>query len=130
VRRGIRPNGSVYPAMPFPSYARVNDADMQALYAYSRRQVCVDWPVNLINRKPKPIVGQRSQIRPTYMFLLQATDLTAVEPHVQNIRFAKLVERRRALSSALKSVLTQAQEGGTPDGRSGGLLKPSATIGT
>jgi alcohol dehydrogenase (quinone), cytochrome c subunit len=35
VRRGIRPDGSsLYPAMPFPSYARVSDADMQALYAY------------------------------------------------------------------------------------------------
>jgi mono/diheme cytochrome c family protein len=35
VRRGIRPDGSaLYPAMPFPSYARVSDADIQALYAY------------------------------------------------------------------------------------------------
>jgi alcohol dehydrogenase (quinone), cytochrome c subunit len=35
VRRGIRPDGSaLYPAMPFPSYARVSDADMKALYAY------------------------------------------------------------------------------------------------
>jgi len=35
VRRGIRPNGdTLYPAMPYPSYARVTDADMQALYAY------------------------------------------------------------------------------------------------
>jgi alcohol dehydrogenase (quinone), cytochrome c subunit len=35
VRRGIRPDGSsLYPAMPFPSYARISDADMQALYAH------------------------------------------------------------------------------------------------
>jgi mono/diheme cytochrome c family protein len=35
VRRGIRPNGdTLYPAMPYPSYARVTDADTQALYAY------------------------------------------------------------------------------------------------
>jgi alcohol dehydrogenase (quinone), cytochrome c subunit len=35
VRRGIRPDGSaLYPAMPYPSYAHVSDADMQALYAY------------------------------------------------------------------------------------------------
>jgi mono/diheme cytochrome c family protein len=35
VRRGIRPDGdALYPAMPYPSYAHVSDADMQALYAY------------------------------------------------------------------------------------------------
>ncbi len=35
VRRGIRPDGAaLYPAMPYPSYARIDDADMQALYAY------------------------------------------------------------------------------------------------
>jgi mono/diheme cytochrome c family protein len=35
VRRGIKPDGtSLYPAMPYPSYARVSDADIQALYAY------------------------------------------------------------------------------------------------
>ena len=35
VRRGIRPDGSsLFPAMPFPSYAGVSDADMQAMYAY------------------------------------------------------------------------------------------------
>jgi alcohol dehydrogenase (quinone), cytochrome c subunit len=38
VRRGIRPDGdALYPAMPYPSYARVTDADMQALYAYFMR---------------------------------------------------------------------------------------------
>jgi mono/diheme cytochrome c family protein len=40
VRRGIRPDGSsLYPAMPFPSYARVSDTDMQALYAYFSHDV-------------------------------------------------------------------------------------------
>ncbi|WP_016772321.1 c-type cytochrome, partial [Pseudomonas sp. R62] len=35
VRHGVAKNGStLYPAMPYPSYARVNQADMQALYAY------------------------------------------------------------------------------------------------
>ena len=35
VRRGIRPDGSaMYPAMPYPSYAHISDADMEALYAY------------------------------------------------------------------------------------------------
>ncbi|WP_225789339.1 cytochrome c [Pseudomonas sp. Marseille-P8916] len=35
VRQGIGKNGStLYPAMPYPSYARVSDDDMRALYAY------------------------------------------------------------------------------------------------
>jgi alcohol dehydrogenase (quinone), cytochrome c subunit len=40
VRRGIRPDGnSLYPAMPFPSYAHISDTDMQALYAYFSQSV-------------------------------------------------------------------------------------------
>src|SRR5271156_81706 len=40
VRRGIRPDGdALYPAMPYPSYAHVSDADMQALYAYFTHSV-------------------------------------------------------------------------------------------
>jgi mono/diheme cytochrome c family protein len=35
VRKGVRPDGTyLYPAMPYPSYAKVSDADMKALYAY------------------------------------------------------------------------------------------------
>lgn len=40
VRRGILPNGdALYPAMPFPSYAKIDDEDLQALYAYLREGV-------------------------------------------------------------------------------------------
>ena len=40
VRHGIAKNGStLYPAMPYPSYARVSDSDMQALYAYFMKGV-------------------------------------------------------------------------------------------
>jgi mono/diheme cytochrome c family protein len=50
VRRGIRPDGSaLYPAMPFPSYARVSDDDIQALYAYFMNGVP---PVAQANRAP------------------------------------------------------------------------------
>src|ERR1700679_3617438 len=50
VRRGIRPDGSaLYPAMPFPSYARVSDADIQALYAYFMNGVR---PVGEADRAP------------------------------------------------------------------------------
>jgi mono/diheme cytochrome c family protein len=35
VRRGVRPDGSsLYPAMPYPSYAHVSDDDIRALYVY------------------------------------------------------------------------------------------------
>ena len=40
VRHGIRKDGStLYPAMPYPSYARVSDDDMRALYAYFMKGV-------------------------------------------------------------------------------------------
>jgi hypothetical protein len=35
VRHGIAPSGeTLYPAMPYPSYAKVTDDDLRALYAY------------------------------------------------------------------------------------------------
>lgn len=40
VRQGIRKDGArLYPAMPYPSYARITDQDMQALYAYFMQAV-------------------------------------------------------------------------------------------
>ncbi|MDY0331282.1 MAG: cytochrome c [Thiomonas sp.] len=50
VRHGVAPGGKhLYPAMPYPSYARVNEADMKALYAYFMQGVPPD-PTP--NRKP------------------------------------------------------------------------------
>ena len=35
VRGGVAKDGSsLYPAMPFPSYAKISDSDMHALYDY------------------------------------------------------------------------------------------------
>ena len=35
VRKGVLPDGShLYPAMPYPDYAKISDADIHALYAY------------------------------------------------------------------------------------------------
>ncbi|HDR9091581.1 cytochrome c [Burkholderia vietnamiensis] len=40
LRRGVRADGSrLYPAMPYPSFAHVSDADVRALYAYFMRGV-------------------------------------------------------------------------------------------
>jgi mono/diheme cytochrome c family protein len=58
VRHGISKNGdTLYPAMPYPSYARVRDDDMHALYAYfmhgvapvsqSNRAEDIPWPMSM-----------------------------------------------------------------------------------
>lgn len=40
IRYGIKPNGdTLYPAMPYPSYARMSDQDVRALYAYFMHEV-------------------------------------------------------------------------------------------
>ncbi|SDH26156.1 Cytochrome c, mono-and diheme variants [Paraburkholderia steynii] len=58
VRAGVRPNGdTLYPAMPYPSYARLSEPDMRALYAYftqgvtplqqQNRPVDIVWPLSM-----------------------------------------------------------------------------------
>jgi len=58
VREGVAPDGhALYPAMPYPSYAKVSDADMNALYAYfmhgvppvkqANRASDIPWPLNM-----------------------------------------------------------------------------------
>ncbi|MBN3854202.1 c-type cytochrome [Paraburkholderia sp. Ac-20340] len=58
VREGVRPTGdTLYPAMPYPSYARLSDDDMKALYAYftqgvapvaaQNRAVDIPWPMSM-----------------------------------------------------------------------------------
>lgn len=50
VRHGIRKDGkTLYPAMPYPSYAHISDADMHALYAFFTQAVK---PVQAENRVP------------------------------------------------------------------------------
>ncbi|MFZ4210536.1 c-type cytochrome [Pantoea endophytica] len=40
VRKGVLPNGArLYPAMPYPDYAKISDADMHALYVYFMKGV-------------------------------------------------------------------------------------------
>ncbi|AKN66728.1 c-type cytochrome [Herbaspirillum seropedicae] len=58
LRHGIRKDGaSLYPAMPYPSYAKVKPADVKALYAYfmhgvqadpaPNRGVDITWPLSM-----------------------------------------------------------------------------------
>lgn len=58
MREGVAKDGhNLYPAMPYPSYAKVNDDDMHALYTYfmhgvapikqANREPDIKWPVNM-----------------------------------------------------------------------------------
>jgi mono/diheme cytochrome c family protein len=58
LRRGVAPDGHrLYPAMPYPSYAKLNDEDVRALYAYflhevrtvrqANKQSEIPWPLNM-----------------------------------------------------------------------------------
>ncbi|MBD1599688.1 c-type cytochrome [Pseudomonas typographi] len=56
VRRGIGHDGSaLYPAMPFPSYAKVSNADTEALYAYFTKAVAPVQQANKANDIPWPL---------------------------------------------------------------------------
>lgn len=71
VRHGVAKNGStLYPAMPYPSYARVSESDMQALYAYFMKGVepvaqvnkdsDIPWPLSM----RWPLAGWRRMFAP------------------------------------------------------------------
>ncbi|SAL42890.1 gluconate 2-dehydrogenase (acceptor) [Caballeronia peredens] len=58
VREGVAKDGrNLYPAMPYPSYAKINDEDMHALYTYfmhgvtpvkqANRESDIKWPLNM-----------------------------------------------------------------------------------
>ena len=58
VRRGVARDGHrLYPAMPYPSYAKMTDADIKALYDYfmhhvqpvkqANRESEIEWPLNI-----------------------------------------------------------------------------------
>jgi mono/diheme cytochrome c family protein len=58
VRKGVRKDGStLYPAMPYPSFARISEADMRAMYAYfmhgvepqadPNRDSDIPWPLSM-----------------------------------------------------------------------------------
>ncbi|MDR5827600.1 cytochrome c [Caballeronia sp. LP006] len=50
LREGVAKDGhNLYPAMPYPSYAKINDEDMHALYAYFMHGVA---PIKQANREP------------------------------------------------------------------------------
>lgn len=56
VRQGVRKDGrTLYPAMPYPSYSRLSDDDVKALYAYFMHGVEADSTVNKETEIPWPL---------------------------------------------------------------------------
>ncbi|WP_460044660.1 cytochrome c [Pseudomonas sp. S2_H01] len=56
VRHGIAANGSsLYPAMPYPAYARISDDDLRAMYAYFMQGVAPVYAENRANEVPWPL---------------------------------------------------------------------------
>ena len=55
LRRGIAKDGHrLYPAMPYPSYAKLTDADVAALYDFFMKEVPAVHQANLPNEMPWP----------------------------------------------------------------------------
>ncbi|RQZ41724.1 cytochrome c [Burkholderia sp. Bp9090] len=55
LRRGVRADGSrLYPAMPYPSFARMTDDDVRALYAYFMRGVAPSANAAKLTQLPFP----------------------------------------------------------------------------
>jgi mono/diheme cytochrome c family protein len=56
MRRGIAKDGHrLYPAMPYPSYAKLTDADVAALYDFFMKEVPAVHQANLPNELPWPL---------------------------------------------------------------------------
>ncbi|KJZ48294.1 cytochrome c [Pseudomonas fluorescens] len=85
VRHGVAKNGStLYPAMPYPSYASVNETDMKALYAYFMHGVApvaqenkdsdIPWPLSM----RWPLAGWRWMFAPAVADYIAAPGEDAV----------------------------------------------------
>ena len=79
VRHGVAKSGStLYPAMPYPSYARVSDSDMQALYAYFMKGVEPVAQENKDSDIPWPLSMRWPLAAWRWMFAPEVADTPAV----------------------------------------------------
>ncbi|MCW2290743.1 MULTISPECIES: cytochrome c [Pseudomonas] len=99
IRRGVGHDGSaLYPAMPYPSYAKVSDADMQALYAYFMQGVQpveqanqandIPWPLSI----RWPLAYWRTLFSPSPESAAEALKVTTRDADAQIARGAYLVQ--------------------------------------
>ncbi|MGG2398017.1 c-type cytochrome [Pseudomonas sp. SH1-B] len=99
VRRGIGHNGdALYPAMPYPSYARISDADTEALYAYFMQGVepvtqadkanDIAWPLSL----RWPLAYWRTLFSPSSEDAAKALQRSSADASAQIARGAYLVQ--------------------------------------
>lgn len=97
VRLGVRKDGStLYPAMPYPSYARLSDADIHALYVYFQHGVApqaiappenkIKWPLSM----RWPLRVWRWLFAPSIRYAQQRTNSQFTDPTLA--RGAYLVE--------------------------------------
>jgi mono/diheme cytochrome c family protein len=70
LRQGVAKDGHyLYPAMPYPSYAKINDADMQALYSYFMHGVAPIPQTNLASNLSFPFNIRALMVGWNLMFL-------------------------------------------------------------
>jgi alcohol dehydrogenase (quinone), cytochrome c subunit len=134
VRRGINHDGSaLYPAMPFPSYARVTDEDMEALYAYFMQGVApieqpnqanaIPWPLSI----RWPLAYWRTFFSPSPESAAQSLTAAAKASHEQIARGAYLVQGLGHCGSCHTPRALTMQEKGL-DESSAAYLTGSSTI--
>ena len=122
VRHGVAKNGStLYPAMPYPSYASVTEPDMQALYAYFMHGVTpvaqenkasdIPWPLSM----RWPLMGWRWLFAPAVADYQAAPGADAVVSRgaylVEGLGHCGACHTPRALTMQEKSL--NAGEGST-----------------
>ncbi|MFJ2687237.1 c-type cytochrome [Pseudomonas sp. NPDC087342] len=122
VRHGVAKNGStLYPAMPYPSYASVTEPDMQALYAYFMHGVApvaqdnkasdIPWPLSM----RWPLMGWRWMFAPAVADYKAASGADAVVSRgaylVEGLGHCGACHTPRALTMQEKSL--NAGEGST-----------------
>ncbi|UZE12115.1 c-type cytochrome [Pseudomonas sp. B21-053] len=122
VRHGVAKNGStLYPAMPYPSYASVTEPDMQALYAYFMYGVApvaqenkasdIPWPLSM----RWPLMGWRWMFAPAVADYKAAPGADAVVSRgaylVEGLGHCGACHTPRALTMQEKSL--NAGEGST-----------------
>ena len=131
VRHGIAKNGdTLYPAMPYPSYARVTETDMQALYAYfmkgvkpvaqENKAVDIPWPLSM----RWPLAMWRWTFAPA---VADFTPVTGQDPVVS--RGAYLVEGLGHCGACHTPRALTMQEKALGAGDSSAFLSGSAPLG-